>query len=413
MFLRRASREGRCGRQGKPPGDEPIGLLEQQELQDSGGFGEVLSGEVVLDAQERVGRFRGLVHIDGVEGLSDRRSGGKGEKRKEKAREETPAPGRATPIEERQIEHVTTLPMKQPKRYNFLSSPLHAHPPRSTDRILSKEEEGRNRRYVLPAVPNERCYPIRRFGATGPADTVRRARTEEVRRDSGEAAEFPIDPFSVRLDASRGMNQREGSVATAEEAATWCTVADDPRGQSATRLAAERSEDAGSMDQVNRMSIRGVILDGSGAEASVAPLPIERGTLRGVWLLSPAGRPLRVLLLVITTVVLSLADLYVTLLYLHSGGMGEANPVARWVIGFNMPALLVVWKIATVAVAGGILYFCRQHRLGELGAWACCLILVWLTLRWHQYHGEVPELTASLNEIERHGSKKWVQMGVD
>ncbi len=127
--------------------------------------------------------------------------------------------------------------------------------------------------------------------------------------------------------------------------------------------------------------------------------------------MSPDARPARVLVLIAATIILSLADLYITLLYLHSGGMGEANPVARWVIGFNMPALLVVWKVATVAVASGILYFYRAQRLGELGAWTCCLILVWLTLRWQTYHAEIPELTASLNAIHTYGSERWVQMG--
>src|SRR5262245_60304192 len=52
------------------------------------------------------------------------------------------------------------------------------------------------------------------------------------------------------------------------------------------------------------------------------------------------GRPCRVVALIITIVVLSLADLYITLMYLHSGGLGEANPVARWIIGQGSLTLL-------------------------------------------------------------------------
>lgn len=126
---------------------------------------------------------------------------------------------------------------------------------------------------------------------------------------------------------------------------------------------------------------------------------------------SVRSRPTRVITLIAAIAMLSMADLYITLLYLHSGGMGEANPLARWLIGFNVPAVLVVWKIATVIIAGSILFCYRRERLGELGAWACCLILVWLTLRWDTYHSEVPELTASLNALDTHGSERWVRMG--
>ncbi|MGE3108710.1 MAG: DUF5658 family protein [Phycisphaerales bacterium] len=142
--------------------------------------------------------------------------------------------------------------------------------------------------------------------------------------------------------------------------------------------------------------------------SAAAALP---GARPGWYALSSAARPTRVITLIAAIALLSLADLYVTLLYLHSGGMGEANPLARWLIGFNMPALLVVWKIATVGLASGILFAFRRQRLGELGAWACCLILVWLTLRWQYYHAEVPDLTAALDIIETHGGDRWVRMG--
>jgi len=126
---------------------------------------------------------------------------------------------------------------------------------------------------------------------------------------------------------------------------------------------------------------------------------------------TPSFRSFRVIWLTLVIIALSIADLYVTLLYLHSGGMGEGNPVARWLIAWDMPALLVMWKMLTVGLACGILLKYRRERLVELGAIACCLILVWLTIRWEKYHREVPELTGVLHTMAEHHSDKWVRMG--
>jgi len=122
-------------------------------------------------------------------------------------------------------------------------------------------------------------------------------------------------------------------------------------------------------------------------------------------------REMRVLALAAVIVVLSMVDLYFTLLYLHSGGMGEGNPLARWLIAWDTPALLIAWKAATVGLAITILYSVRRQRLGELGAWTCCLILVWLTIRWDRYTYEVPQITSVLHAVSSMESTRWVRMG--
>ena len=123
-----------------------------------------------------------------------------------------------------------------------------------------------------------------------------------------------------------------------------------------------------------------------------------------------SGRSSRVIALVLTIVLLSLADLYITLMYLHSGGMGEANPLARWIMGHGSPALLVAWKTATVAVASLLLYRHRRNRTAEFGAWVCLLILVWLTMRWAQYSDEVHRLTPQIHTIGATEQTRWVTM---
>ncbi len=102
------------------------------------------------------------------------------------------------------------------------------------------------------------------------------------------------------------------------------------------------------------------------------------GTLR-------IGRSCRVTCLLAGVVLMSLLDLHHTLLYLQTVGMAELNPLARWIIGFNSPAMLSGWKMLTVGVACGAIMIARHTRLGEFGAWVAFLILAALTVRWWMY----------------------------
>ena len=122
------------------------------------------------------------------------------------------------------------------------------------------------------------------------------------------------------------------------------------------------------------------------------------------------GRPCRVVALIITIVLLSLADLYISLIYLHSGGMGEANPVARWIMGHGNASLLVVWKLLTVGLAAVILFSARRTRVGEFGAWMCMLMLTWLTIRWAHYADEVRNYTSEIHALTQYDEARWVTM---
>lgn len=122
------------------------------------------------------------------------------------------------------------------------------------------------------------------------------------------------------------------------------------------------------------------------------------------------GRTCRVIALIFTIVLLSLADLYITLIYLHSGGMGEANPVARWIMGHGSPTLLAVWKLATVLLAGVILYKTRRTRTAEIGAWVCVVLLTWLTIRWVRYSDEVGAMTSQIQNLSEVEHSRWVTM---
>jgi hypothetical protein len=141
-----------------------------------------------------------------------------------------------------------------------------------------------------------------------------------------------------------------------------------------------------------------------------APVASGSYTPRQPFLLCPP-RTWRVLALILAIVALSLGDLYMTLTYLKSGGMGEANPVARWVINHGSPGLLVFWKVATVAVASLILFYARRRASAEVAAWGCCFVLTWLTVRWHSYAEEVSRATPALQAVAEADGERWVELG--
>lgn len=99
-----------------------------------------------------------------------------------------------------------------------------------------------------------------------------------------------------------------------------------------------------------------------------------------------ARRSRRVALLLMAVVVLSIADLVMTLSYLRTIGMTEANPIAVFVIESTRSALsLSCFKLLTVMVTVLALYRIRAYRTGEIGAWLSVLLLTLLLAHWHSY----------------------------
>lgn len=123
-----------------------------------------------------------------------------------------------------------------------------------------------------------------------------------------------------------------------------------------------------------------------------------------------AGRERRVLLLLASIVLMSVADLHMTLMHLTSFGLLEGNPLARSIISYNSPAILAAWKLATVAMTTGILFWFRRARSGEVAAWVCWLVLAALMVQWLRYSSEAPHLTAELNHLSGEGDHRWVAM---
>jgi len=110
-----------------------------------------------------------------------------------------------------------------------------------------------------------------------------------------------------------------------------------------------------------------------------------------------AARGRRVTLLVFAMALMGLADLGLTLTYMSTVGMLEANPIARAMIDVGGPRQLVMFKLFTIALSGGILYLLRRHRAAEVCAWLSCAGLLLLCVHWTSYNASLAAAGASID----------------
>jgi hypothetical protein len=123
------------------------------------------------------------------------------------------------------------------------------------------------------------------------------------------------------------------------------------------------------------------------------------------------GRGSRVTTLIIAILLASLADLALTLEFLTSVGMAEANPVARAVIGTGSLAVVVGFKVGLSATACAIFWVARKRLSGEVGAWAGMLLMAWLMIRWNVYIDQSHMLTGALHGNQHASDSRWVVLG--
>lgn len=129
-------------------------------------------------------------------------------------------------------------------------------------------------------------------------------------------------------------------------------------------------------------------------------------------LLAPiARRPFRVVLLAVAIALMSMVDLYLTMLYLTHTGMSEANPVARAIIAYQSPVVLAVWKTLTVALCVGILFLIRERRSAELGAWFGAAVLGLLMAHWTRYIDYKVEMTPEFHMVAHQVDPGFVRLG--
>ena len=113
-----------------------------------------------------------------------------------------------------------------------------------------------------------------------------------------------------------------------------------------------------------------------------------------------ANRSERVTWLLFGIVMLSIADLVLTLSYLTTVGMSEGNPIAVWLLqATNSIWALAMYKAVTVTICVTLLYRTRFQRQSELAAWCAMLILVALSIWWNQYSRYQPNLPMGADHI--------------
>lgn len=139
-------------------------------------------------------------------------------------------------------------------------------------------------------------------------------------------------------------------------------------------------------------------------------LPVAMAAGDSVWRLA-GGRDARVLCILAGVILMSLADLSMTLLHVTSVGMAEENPIARMLMRYGGVASLCGWKAGTVAIGVFILWRTRRHVTAEIGAWICFLILGALCLHWASYNAQVSSYTAEILAMKQNQhATDWVVM---
>ena len=124
-------------------------------------------------------------------------------------------------------------------------------------------------------------------------------------------------------------------------------------------------------------------------------------------------RGLRVCFLLVPILAMSIADLYLTLTYLRGPGMGEGNPIARWVMSANCVWALGAFKMGLVTLSCALLFKARHRLSGELASWLCCAVMVWLTLQWREYSEQMSALTPIIHHLATAPSGDWVRFTDD
>lgn len=113
-----------------------------------------------------------------------------------------------------------------------------------------------------------------------------------------------------------------------------------------------------------------------------------------------AVRSRRVSVLVLSFVVLGVADLTLTLAYMHTVGLFEGNPLARALAHNGGSGVLAGFKLATIALSSVILFALRAKRSAEMGAWVCVLAMFLVSLEWGKYASASDEVVLALQIVD-------------
>ena len=152
-------------------------------------------------------------------------------------------------------------------------------------------------------------------------------------------------------------------------------------------------------------------MQSSGLANSVGEAPSHSG-LAEWWnrLTSDEARAYRVVFLLLGIAAMSVGDLILTLTYATSIGMVELNPLARLLMQHATTSYIVTFKLLSVSIACGLLFFTRRARVCELATWAAFFGLFWLTMRWVQYNDAMQHITSDVHLLVNSEPRNWVEI---
>lgn len=139
---------------------------------------------------------------------------------------------------------------------------------------------------------------------------------------------------------------------------------------------------------------------------------LAASTARGFYRHRPISwREARFACILLAVVLMSLADLSMTLIHATTIGMQEENPIARVLMRHGGICSLCIWKGGTVAIGVFILWRVRRHACAEVGAWICFAILAALCFHWARYNSQISGLTTEVLSLEKsRSSSEWFVM---
>jgi hypothetical protein len=135
-----------------------------------------------------------------------------------------------------------------------------------------------------------------------------------------------------------------------------------------------------------------------------------RHWLSRVWATWFASRQGRVALLLLAVILISIADLAMTLTYAMSVGMMEVNPIAHAIMTTGSPLLVVLWKTSTAGLGISILYRTRSTGFSEAATWVCFLGMVMLLAHWISFNDQIVHCTDEVSALVGSDTPSWVEM---
>lgn len=109
-------------------------------------------------------------------------------------------------------------------------------------------------------------------------------------------------------------------------------------------------------------------------------------------------------------VLMSIADLAITLVWVKEIGLAESNPLARWVIEQGSAELLAAWKLITMVPAVLVFACLRDKAVAEVGSVVAAAVLAVVTLHWHAYHADADLLVHAMPSFEAGADERWTVM---